>query len=239
MLRVSIKPIFVSFKGDSEFLYRKFHEFSFSENVISNILGKRLGALLLTEFCTNCINFLSNSDAVTSEVKTFTEREIGGLQYLAGHVFHKFFCKLRWGKKQVAFKQHKLNILTAAKASDDVPQPLIDKLNRGGLWKMNSDVIEIFKFTEGLFRIETASGKTQIDDKSLNTSVVTNPTVLSYYKNIYANVEPVVPTEAAMDLLEQLVGLHIRIRCHWYARGIKEKHQSEKKESRKNHCGLS
>ena len=231
--RVSIKPIFAGFKGDPEFLYRKFHEYSFSANIISNLLGKRLGSLLLTELCTNCINFLSNSDAVALEVKEFTEREIGGLQYLAGHVYHKFYCKLRWGKKQVAFKQHKLSILTAAKASDDAPQPLIDTLNRGGLWKMNSYVIDIFKFTEGLFRIEIGKGGTKIDDKQLTSSVVSNPTIISYYKNIYANVEPAVPTEAAIDLLEQLVGLHIRIRCHWYARGIKEKHQSEKKETRK------
>ena len=168
-----------------------------------------------------------------SHVKILKEKEIGGLQYLAGHVFHKFYCKLRWGKKQVPFKQHKLNILTAAKASDDAPQPIIDTLNRGGLWKMNSHTIDIFKFTEGLFRIETAKNSTNIDADKLITSVITNPTVISYYKEIYGGIEPILPTEAAMNLLEEVVGLHIRVRCHWYARGIKEKHQSEKKETKK------
>ena len=93
---------------------------------------------------------------------------------------------------------------------------------------MNSHTIDGLKFTEGLFRIEVAKNNTKIDADRLIISVITNPTVISYYKEIYGGIEPSVPTEAAMNLLEKLVGLHIRVRSHWYACGIEEKHQSKK-----------
>ena len=92
---------------------------------------------------------------------------------------------------------HKINILQAGKRPHEEPQCLIDTLNRGGLWKVNENAQEIFKYTECIFREHTSKGEMKIQDKLLTHSVMCNATVLSHYKNIYTKVEAKVPKEIA------------------------------------------
>ena len=56
----------------------------------------------------------------------------------------------------------------------------------------------------------------------------------SYYKNVYIQVEPKVPKEIEHNLLQDIIGLYLRVRCHSYARDVKEKHNIAKKAARKN-----
>ena len=69
-------------------------------------------------------------------MKAIPEKEVSGLQYISGHVFHQFyknFCnKKNW---QCDDTQAFLSISNAGKQDYDESQRLICAKNRGGPWK--------------------------------------------------------------------------------------------------------
>ena len=223
-----------SYNGDAETIYKSFHALNYSENVISKKMGRKYGALLLSEICTSLVNKISNKVEHDNEIVQMSSKEICGLQYLAGYVFHKLYSKLRGNKEwNSSYNQHSINILQAGKSTLNDSQRLVDTLNRGGLWKVNDDVQQIFTYCECIFREYTSKGETKIDEKFLTNIITSNSSIQSYYKNIYINVEPKFPKEIANNLLEHIIGLYLRVRCHSYARDIKEKHNIAKKALRK------
>ena len=58
----TIKISIHSFNGDAEVFYRKFHGLSFADNPITQSLGRRCGALLMSELATGLMNSFTKKD---------------------------------------------------------------------------------------------------------------------------------------------------------------------------------
>ena len=86
--------------------------------------------------------------------EVLTKNEIYALQYLAGHIFHKFYKKFKHQLKNNEIYMQYCSILSAGKVHQDEEQILVNAKNRGGLWKVYSDVRNMFLLIEELFRKE-------------------------------------------------------------------------------------
>ena len=58
----TIKILIHSFNGDAEVFYRKFRGLSFADNPITQSLGRRRGALLMSELATGLMNSFTKKD---------------------------------------------------------------------------------------------------------------------------------------------------------------------------------
>ena len=56
----------------------------------------------------------------------------------------------------------------------------VELLDRGGLWRVTSDVTSIFKVTEYYFKCATQKPTTKIDCQTTVSSLMTNLTVLTH-----------------------------------------------------------
>ena len=91
-------------------------------------------------------------------VKNLNEREMAGMQYLAGYVLRTVYSRLHQEKDSLQ-REQVLALLLACKTSYIPGDKLcfIDELSRGGLWKVSEDVERIFHITEKYFSMKTAS----------------------------------------------------------------------------------
>ena len=81
-----------------------------------------------------------------------------GLQYVVGHIFHKFYKKFRSKKDWESVRiQELLSILKSAKIEEDDTQRLVNVKDRGGLWKVNNNTQKIFEICE--IELKTKSRK--------------------------------------------------------------------------------
>ena len=94
-------------------------------------------------------------DALSIELDTTTlsqkEREI--VTYLSGYVVGTFYGRIRFSKHKGIYQQQYLSLLMACKLiegseTDTSHQKLVDLKNRGSSWKVKSDTVIIFTFTE-------------------------------------------------------------------------------------------
>ena len=56
--------------------------------------------------------------------------------------------------------------------------------------------------------------------------------LLAQYHNVYGCVDPKVSKENALNLLEELISLYLRICSHSFAKDITESHKKKKKRSK-------
>ena len=96
-----------------------------------------------------------------------TKNEIYALQYLAGYIFNKFYKKFKQQLKNNEIYMQYCSILSAGKVYQDEEQILVNAKNRGGLWKVDSDVQNMFLLIEKLFRKETKVFVIKINDKCI------------------------------------------------------------------------
>ena len=82
------------------------------------------------------------------------KNEIHALQYLPGHIFHKFYKKFKQQLKNNELYTQYCSILLAGKVYQDEEEILVNAKNRRGLWKVNSDMQNMFLLIEKLFRKE-------------------------------------------------------------------------------------
>ena len=83
-----------------------------------------------------------------------TKNEIYVLQYLAGYIFHKIYKKFTQQLKNNEIYMQYCSVLSVGKVHQDEQQILVDAKNRGGLWKVDSHVHNMFLSIEKLFRKE-------------------------------------------------------------------------------------
>ena len=88
---------------------------------------------------------------------------------------------------------------------------------------MNRDIINLFREVEVYFRKVTAGFVVKILEKEIVNTLLKNPIVIGYFKNVLENVEGEVDKEIADCLLQTLLKLYVRIRSHSHATSIKEK----------------
>ena len=92
---------------------------------------------------------VNSSNTQECEVDVISDKEKQGLQYIVGHIFHKFYKKFRSKKDQESVRiQELLSVLKSAKIEEDDTQRLINVKDRGGLWKVSNDAQKIFEISK-------------------------------------------------------------------------------------------
>ena len=170
--------------------------------------------------------------------KTFqlNERELNGIGYIAGYVFHKVFTKLRKSKDYHQNQNHQLCALLLKSAKVDVyheKQWLISARTRGGLWALHSDAENIFVEAEFVFRNTTVGFTNQINYELVIDELMGNSILCGYFQNIYEMSEMSIDKEVLENILETLLGLFVHVRAHSFAKDIREHKKVEEKKIRK------
>lgn len=170
----------------------------------------------------------------TNIIKEITPREKSIIVYLSGYVISNIYRKIRnsslWERDE---SQEKLALLRACKEVDteltsDECYKLVNIKNRGGLWYTNNNVIEIFMKTENVFKIETSECTLLcIDSNKIVKNVMGDGMVKIYYNNIQEEAGILVDKEIALNLLEQLIMLYVRVRSHSFAKQKIEAYKEE------------
>ena len=125
--------------------------------------------LLFSELATLCLEYNMNGNK--SETSLLTEKDIRCLEYFSGYCFEEMYRKLRKSKgSQSEVCSQWLFILLAAKTENH--QKLVDVKNRGGLWKVNENAVNISKQCEQEFRKWIVEGGHQIDGKVTTKRII-------------------------------------------------------------------
>ena len=110
----------------------------------------------------------------------------------------------------------------------------INTKNRGGLIKTNIYTQNIFIQCETIFRKQSKSFVTSINNKALVNEMLKDSVIISNLNNIRYNTEVQIDKEISFSLLESMLVLFTRVRSFSYARDIREKHQINKRQARKS-----
>ena len=156
----------------------KYFQHSFNLHSKNQLFGKQIGpqnnsALLQMELTNQILLHIRTEFDVQPTNKEMgvkeelTKNEIYALQYLAGYIFHKFYKKFKQQLKNNEIYMQYCSILSAGKVYQDEEQILVNAKNRGGLWKVDSDVQNMFLLIEKLFRKETKVFVIKINDKCI------------------------------------------------------------------------
>ena len=76
-----------------------------------------------------------------------------------------------------------------------------------------NDAQNILSIAETVFRRATNNFFFKINEVNLISETVQNTKLRSYYDNLCQNAESLVDEETSVNLLEQIVGLFIRVQC--------------------------
>ncbi len=88
------------------------------------------------------------------DLATFSKKDIACIANLSGYVFSTFYRRVRNSRKWNTYRsQICLSLLLAGKSiivddESNTAHALVDARNRGGLWKMSSEVISMFSIVE-------------------------------------------------------------------------------------------
>ena len=93
----------------------------------------------------------------------------------------------------------------------------IEILDRGGLWKVDNNVTLIFKVAECHFKTITSVPTTKIDCKSIVSTLMKSPIIHENMSKIRSkSTDTIIRKEIALNLLEDLLTLHIRVRTFFF-----------------------
>ena len=135
-----------------------------SDNLLPNHFNHACDSNTLLQEATNdMLQHLSGvKEKLTPVMETkfhISNKEIKSLlHYLAGFVIHKLYKKFKFSKKEKdpVYDFQCCSILRVCKVVTDVNQTLVNVRDRGGLWRANPKIIDLFVQCELLFRSRTS-----------------------------------------------------------------------------------
>ena len=229
----NIKQLILKFKEGNDHLFIVgFRQASEA----ANILPRLKNGTNIKPYCTfvrelsfKCVGHLTKRENHTgcAEVRDkLNEREMASLQYLSGHVIRKSYIKLRtspsWRKPQF---QQCIDLLSKFKISPTDEHRLLKSRDRGGLWYICKEGVEIFEKSELVFNNATRLHVSSLDYKLMVHDIMKNFLVKFAFRKIIENSNVSIEQDLSKDLLERLISLYLRIRCHSFAKDIREKHK--------------
>lgn len=99
---------------------------------------------------------------------------------------------------------------------------LIKSHNRGGLWYICKEGVEIFEKVKLLFQKVFKSHVTSIDYKSMVVKLMNNVHVEFAFRSIIENSNVMIKSDLSKDLLEKLISLFLKIYYYTFAKDIRE-----------------
>lgn len=221
------KELIRKFKNDPEWFFPEFCNVS---RAAANPLTERFDAisynLLILELSALFLKHLMGKNVAIENESTLTDNEVAALQYLAGHVVHKIYLKLRKSKNwRTTEFQHCIELLKAIKIDPNETHKLIKVKDRGGLWYICKEAEHIFLCAEMLFRQKTKSFITFVNYTEIVQLLRKDRVVKMNFSTIIDRSGVKINPDITKDLLEKLLGFYVRIRCHSYAKDVKDKHK--------------
>ena len=189
-------------------------------------LTPKVATLLSSKFLDVYLAWKNEKKEVHSiYTKNLDDRELSGLQYIAGYVLQKLNQKIRNLKNYDSFEsQQALSILQATKSSDNPNAKLVNALNRGGLWVISNDAEKLFILFEKYFCVQTANKDLhKIDINMIIKNLLSYCYVQEFYQNILSSAQLKVNETIADDILYSIVKLYIQVRAFSYTRDIVNK----------------
>ena len=235
-----IRDVLGEFKGNAEKVYPKFYR-CVSEEVVFKNLSPRSSVLLGCEVANHVLAHLTGSKVKDSLVEfptpSYSIKEIAIIKYLSGYVFGTIYRRIRRSKStQSMLGIQSLSILLSGKSSlqnSSGSDLLIQAKDRGGLWNVTAKVLAIFVQVETTFRQSTTHLGHKIDSKMMVSQLMENPSVLCNFNTVRNQSVEKVSKEIALNLLEHLITLYVRVRAFSLAKDRRELHNITSKRKKK------
>ena len=211
-----------------------------SDNLLPNHFNHACDSnTLLHKVANDMLQHLSDvKEKLTPVMETtfdISNKEIKCLHYLAGFVIHKLYKKFKFSKKEKdpVYNFQCCLILRACQVETDVNETLVNVRDRGGLWRANPKIIDLFVQWELLFRSRTSVFFTSLSTKDFVVDIMTNIIVRSNFNSVCMSTDNLVSQEIQKNVLEQMITLFVCVRTFSFAKSTRERHKIAKKESRK------
>lgn len=238
-----VRDVIKKFKGNAEKFYPSFYKCVSSDDIVFKNLSRRSSVILGFEVANHVLAHLTDSAAKENTVDfssqiSFSDKERNIIQYLCGYVFGTFYRRIRRSKScQSIFGIQCLDLLLAGKSSENLSDDksvLVHAKDRGGLWIVTPEVYEIFSLVEQHFRKSTFTISKNIDSKKMVSELLKNASVLCNYNKLRNKTNEKVSKEVALNMLEHLIMLYIRVRIFSLVKDKCETHKivSKKKKAR-------
>ena len=155
--------------------------------------------------------------------KAISEREMVGLQYLAGYVVRKSLMaakKIKDPKEREAATLILQNSITS-----DADQRLIHATNRGGLTAIKNEWVQVFVIVEEVFRANAPLASKRIDVENIKNIVLRHPRAISLYESL---IQSSTTEELKHKILKNIIMLYIRVRSFSLAKDVVNKHKKKR-----------
>ena len=229
-------------KGNAEIFYAKYYsEIALNSTKYFEGLSRNAATLLSTKLADQLLNhakesLLPNSANYSDVQRSFSDKEVAGLQYLGGYVLQNLHKKHRTSRNcKSSESQQAMSLLSACKEDDQNArnsQRLIASLNRGGLWSPTESAQKIFLKTEHYFKsYSNQPGQFQkIDIKNITQKSAQDPDVVSSYNAIVSESGLHIDSSVSKDILHSIIHLYVRVRSFSLAKDIIQKYKIQQKQ---------
>ena len=100
------------------------------------------------------------------------------------------------------------------------------------MWKVNENVISIFNVAEAYFKSATKNLIWKIDSEEIVSKLLKEPVVLQNFSRIRLSSSDEIKKEIAMNLLEDLLTLYVRVRTFSAVRDKQQAFKIQKSKTR-------
>ena len=169
----------------------------------------------------------------SEEIPTLSAREVAIVVYIGGYVFGELYRRIRKSKSWSSHtNQQKLTLFKGGKVdSSEVENidhyQLVRCRDRGGLWFISQDAINIFIQTEKTFKVKTQNFTNKIDYNEIVNAVRGMEEIQSAIANIEETSDVSVENELLQNFLEEIILQYVIVRANSYAKNELQKHKQK------------
>lgn len=232
-----------NFDGDGEKFYPKFYRIVADTDNLFKDLSVNGCRLLGCEVANLVLSHLSkkksdkNPSGTVVHDQIFSEKENNVIYYLAGYVFSTLYRRIINNRNKNEYSEQVLSILKAGKLAEDTKIDenvfkLVNSRCRGSLWKVTYDVYNIFSIIECHFRSKTVGLVRKLSSEDIVCSLISDSFLLARFSSVRGAADINVSKEVALDLLEQIITLYVRVRAFSYAKDVVQNHKIAAKSNR-------
>ena len=187
-----VKQVICDFNGDGETFFPLYYKCVSGEKIVFSRLSRRCSVLLGVEVANYIISHLTGNPNINNiedtPAKDLNEKEKKIVMYLSGYIFGTLYRRIRRSKNQSDSTDQYLSLLLSCKSTSSEireDEKLVDARNRGGLWRVKSEVVCIFEVAEKHFITEIVDRSSKnIDSKGIVSTLMKNCVVLSSFTKI-------------------------------------------------------
>lgn len=155
-----------------------------------------------------------------------SEIERHGLRYIGGYVYKKIQNSNDWKSN---FNQIAISFLEAGRDNDS-DDSFLDKINRGGLWKLSPPAEYLFLVVETVFRRNTSKkGMRVIDQDEILSQCYRNHRVRESCQTLAIETQMEIEPAVSKDIFFEILTLYIRVRAFSKAKKLLEQYKENTK----------